>query len=215
MKFTSTKLIKENKITSNQEDELMDIMLKYIKDPDDAQETIDNYLEGDEDSGLEAFDIRALGNNVVDFEDEVIAWTKKYNLNEAEEGENDNRVPQAELILPRGKKVVLQAEVKDYKRGLIVELTEEGGYKINYWYGDDVKVYPAEVLVVGESIKPDANEVYIKFHPELEEGTCGYDKTGNIDPENTTSKIPGGLKSIPGEKRTELIKKIMEKLKSK
>ena len=86
MKFTSTKLIKENKITSNQEDELMDIMLKYIKDPDDAQETIDNYLEGDEDSGLEAFDIRALGNNVVDFEDEVIAWTKKYNLNEAEEG---------------------------------------------------------------------------------------------------------------------------------
>ena len=171
MKFTSTKLIKENKITSNQEDELMDIMLKYIKDPDDTQETIDNYLEGDEDSGLEAFDIRALGNNVVDFEDEVIAWTKKYNLNEAEEGENDNRVPQAELILPRGKKVVLQAEEKDYKRGLIVELTEEGGYKINYWYGDDVKVYPAEVLVDGESIKPDANEVYIKFHPELEEGT--------------------------------------------
>jgi hypothetical protein len=215
MKFSSTKLLKENKITPNQEDELMDMMLSYIKDPDDAEKKIEDYLYGNLSNDYTPFDIRTFGNIPSDFEDEIIAWTKKHNLNEAEEGENDNRVSQAELILPRGKKVVLQAEEKDYKRGLIVELTEEGGYKINYWYGDDVKVYPAEVLVDGESIKPDANEVYIKFHPELEEGTCGYDKTGNIDPENTTFKTPGGLKSIPGEKRTELIKKIMEKLKSK
>ena len=91
---------------------------------------------------------------------------KKY-LKEAKEDEG-NRVPSAELILPRGKKVILQAEEEDYKRGLIVELTEEGGYKINYWYGDDVKIYPAEVEVDGDSIKKDANEVYIKFHPELD-----------------------------------------------
>tara|TARA_R110002050_G_scaffold239193_1_gene375345 strand:- start:107 stop:1006 length:900 start_codon:yes stop_codon:yes gene_type:complete len=89
-------------------------------------------------------------------------------LNEQEEKDN-NKVAEAALILPRGKKVVLQAEEKDYKRGLIVELTEEGGYKINYWYGEDVKIYPAEVEVDGESIKDDANEVYIKFHPELKE----------------------------------------------
>ncbi len=84
------------------------------------------------------------------------------------EEEDSNRVPEAELILPRGKKVVLQAEEDDYQRGLIVELTTEGGYKINYWYGEDVKIYPAEVEVDGVSIKDDANEVYIKFHPELE-----------------------------------------------
>ena len=89
-------------------------------------------------------------------------------LNEQEEKDN-NKVAEAALILPRGKKVVLQAEEKDYKRGLIVELTKEGGYKINYWYGEDVKIYPAEVEVDGKSIKDDANEVYIKFHPELEE----------------------------------------------
>ena len=88
-------------------------------------------------------------------------------LNEAEE-DNSNKVAEAALILPRGEKVVLQAEEDDYKRGLIVELTNEGGYKINYWYGDDVKIYPAEVEVDGVSIKDDANEVYIKFHPELE-----------------------------------------------
>ena len=37
-------------------------------------------------------------------------------LSEIEEKDN-NRVPEAELILPRGKKVILQAEDTDYKRG--------------------------------------------------------------------------------------------------
>ena len=91
---------------------------------------------------------------------------RKY-LKEQKE-EDSNRIAKAELILPRGKKVYLQAEEQDYQRGLIVELTEEGGYKLNYWYGPDAKVYPAEVEVDGESIKEDAKEVYIKFHPELE-----------------------------------------------
>ena len=74
----------EIKVTSNQEEELMDIMLKYIKDPDDAQEVIDNYLGREPDSGFKAFDIRALGNVSGDFEDEVKAWAKKHiGLNEA------------------------------------------------------------------------------------------------------------------------------------
>tara|TARA_R110002012_G_scaffold221900_1_gene393401 strand:- start:680 stop:976 length:297 start_codon:yes stop_codon:yes gene_type:complete len=85
--------------------------------------------------------------------------------------DNDNKIPEADLVLPRGKEIILQAEEEDYKRGLLVELTNEGGYKIKYWYGDDVKVYPAEVEVDGVSIKPDAKEVYIKFHPELKKET--------------------------------------------
>jgi len=94
---------------------------------------------------------------------------KKKKIKEANSEEESNKVPEAAMILPRGKKVILQAEEQDYKRGLVVELTNEGGYKINYWYGDDVKIYPAEVEVDGVSIKDDANEVYIKFHPELNE----------------------------------------------
>ena len=81
---------------------------------------------------------------------------------------NEGVLPQTNLVLPRGVKTILQAEEQDYDRGLIVELTKEGGYKINYWYGEDAKVYPVEVEVDGESIKPDAKEVYLKFHPELE-----------------------------------------------
>jgi len=74
-----------------------------------------------------------------------------------------------DLVLPRGQKIILQAEEDDYDRGLIVELSEEGGYKMNYWYGDDIQIYPVEVEVDGESVKPDAIEVYMKFHPYLKE----------------------------------------------
>ena len=86
------------------------------------------------------------------------------------ESVKENKIDKAELILPRGKKVYLQAEEKDYQRGLIVELTTEGGYKLNYWYGEDAKIYPAEILVDGVMIKKDGREVHIKFHPELKKG---------------------------------------------
>ena len=82
----------------------------------------------------------------------------------------ENKIDKAELILPRGKKVYLQAEEKDYQRGLIVELTTEGGYKLNYLYGEDAKIYPAEILVDGVMVKKDGREVHIKFHPELKKG---------------------------------------------
>jgi len=86
-----------------------------------------------------------------------------------EDKKDENKVPGAALILPRGKEIILQAEEKDYKRGLLVELLNSGGYRIKYWYGDDVKVYPVEVEVDGESIKEDAKVIDILFHPELKE----------------------------------------------
>ena len=78
----------------------------------------------------------------------------------------NNYVPSAELILPRGKKVVLQAEDQDYKRGLIVELLNNGGYEMAYWYDKPDKPYPVEILVDGQSIKKDGKIVEMKFHPQ-------------------------------------------------
>jgi len=72
-----------------------------------------------------------------------------------------------DLILPRGKDMVLQAEDKDYDRGLLVKLLKNGGYEIAYWY-DKQKPYPIEVIVDGESIKKDAKKVTMKFHPKEE-----------------------------------------------
>ena len=111
---------------------------------------------------------------------------KKKSYKESIDKEDDNRVPGAALILPRGKEVILQAEETDYKRGLLVELTNKGGYKIKYWYGDDVKVYPAEVEVDGKSIKKDAKVVDILFHPELKE-----EIKLNILPKNNIAILKG------------------------
>ena len=87
---------------------------------------------------------------------------------------------------------VLQAEDKDYIRGLLVKLLDEGGYRAAYWYNKPNKPYPVEVLVDGKSIKKDAKVVEFKFHPKdyydkveentMEEarGTCwvGYQQIG-------------------------------------
>ena len=131
----------------------------------------EKYLEGfKRPHSLNDSELETLGKKVVDslYGGDIKKAYRDIALREQEE--DDNRVPGAALILPRGKEVILQAEEKDYKRGLLVELTNKGGYKIKYWYGDDVKVYPAEVEVDGESIKKDAKVVDILFHPELKEG---------------------------------------------
>lgn len=74
----------------------------------------------------------------------------------------------SDLTLPRGIQKVLQAEEKEYDRGLLVKLLKNGGYEVAYWY-DEHKPYPVEVLVDGKSIKKDAKKVTLKFHPELKE----------------------------------------------
>jgi hypothetical protein len=70
------------------------------------------------------------------------------------------------LHLPRGEMKVLKAEEKDYDRGLLVKLLDDGGYEMAYWYEKHVP-FEVEVLVDGKSIKKDARIVEMKFHPEL------------------------------------------------
>ena len=71
-----------------------------------------------------------------------------------------------DLVLPRGKWKVLQADDKDYKRGLLVKLLEDGGYKMAYWYNKPNKPMPVEIIVDGESITKDGKVVEMKFHPK-------------------------------------------------
>ena len=75
-------------------------------------------------------------------------------------------IEKTDYVLPRGKKVILQAEDEDYNRGLIVELLDNGGYEMAYWYDKPNKPYPVEILVDGQSIKPDGKVVEMKFHPQ-------------------------------------------------
>ena len=112
----------------------------------------------------------------------------------------------ADLILPRGEQKVLKAEDKDYNRGLLVKLLDNGGYDMAYWYNKPDKPYPVEVLVDGESIKKDAKVVEMKFHPKdyydkveentMEEarGSCwvGYKQIGMKD--KGGKKVPNCVK---------------------
>ena len=138
-------------------------------DKDKFTEEYKGFLEELYESTKEGMDIDPIAFQEVMGKIEVLGELlieNKEPLNEAEEEDEGNRVPEAELILPRGKKVVLQAEDTDYKRGLIVELLDNGGYEMAYWYDKPDKPYPVEILVDGQSIKEDGKIVEMKFHPQ-------------------------------------------------
>ena len=105
----------------------------------------------------------------------------------------------ADLTLPRGERKVLQAEDKDYKRGLLVKLLKNGGYSMAYWFNKPDKPYPVEVLVDGKSIKKDAKVVEMKFHPK-----DYYDKQKNEmlnQPNYIRNKAPIPANQEDGEHR--------------
>ena len=87
-------------------------------------------------------------------------------INESED--KKEKKSEHDLMLPRGKDIVLKAEDKDYDRGLVVTLLDNGGYDVYYWYDDPKKKYPAEIKIDGKSITKDGKVVHIGFHPELE-----------------------------------------------
>ena len=109
----------------------------------------------------------------------------------------------ADLILPRGEQKVLKAEDKDYNRGLLVKLLDNGGYDMAYWYDKPDKPYPVEVLVDGKSIKKDAKVVEMKFHPK-----DYYDKVE----ENTINEIKSLKQLLSKVKSGKMDKKISKKL---
>ena len=81
----------------------------------------------------------------------------------------------ADLVLPRGETKVLKAEDKNYDRGMLVKLLDNGGYKMAYWYDKPNKPYPVEIIVDGKSITKDGKVVEMKFHPK-----DYYDKEENV-----------------------------------
>jgi len=87
-----------------------------------------------------------------------------------EEIEKLNEEIQSDLVLPKGKRIVLQADNPEVNRGLIVTWLEDGGYDVEYWYKDPSKIYPAEVVIDGKLITKDGKVVHLGYHPELDEG---------------------------------------------
>ena len=80
----------------------------------------------------------------------------------------DNSI-QADLTLPVGKDVILQADTSEHERGLVVKWKEDGGYDVYYWYDDPNKVVPAELKADGELVGDAIKRVYLGYHPELDD----------------------------------------------
>ena len=118
------------------------------------------------------------------------------------------------IPLPRNQKVILQAEDEDYDRGLVVELKEEGGYDIQYWYDSPENIEPAEIKIDGKTITDKGNLVYIGYHPELEDKAVQMNSfefapaSGNPG-DRPLARIPkeergrtGSAKNEPGDTKT-------------
>ena len=71
-----------------------------------------------------------------------------------------------DVILPTGKQVVLQAEEKEYNRGLLVTSNEDKSYDVAYW-ADTFKPYPIGIEIDGKEVAKDAKIVKFLFHPEM------------------------------------------------
>ena len=83
------------------------------------------------------------------------------------EGSQAEKLEEADIILPVGKKTILQADSKDHTRGLVVELLDDNSYVVYYWYNDPNKVYPVEVFLDGKSRDKSVKRVKFGYHPEL------------------------------------------------
>ena len=74
----------------------------------------------------------------------------------------------SDIILPKDKKIVLQAGSDKNPRGLIVKWRSDGGYDVAYWYDTPNNIVAAELKGDGKSFG-DIKNVYLGFHPELDD----------------------------------------------
>tara|TARA_B100001094_G_scaffold292612_1_gene311923 strand:- start:2745 stop:3116 length:372 start_codon:yes stop_codon:yes gene_type:complete len=95
-------------------------------------------------------------------------------IKKAEGHEKDLKNPEIEklketdIMLPVGKKIILQAENNKHNRGLVVELMSDHSYVAYYWYDDPEKIYPVEVFLDGDSRDKSVKKVKFGYHPELD-----------------------------------------------
>ncbi len=73
-----------------------------------------------------------------------------------------------DIMLPVGKKIVLQADSDENPRGLVVKWRADGGYDVAYWYDTPNNIVPAELKGDGKSFG-DIKNVYLGYHPELDD----------------------------------------------
>ena len=113
-------LNEEINLTPEQDKELLDIILKYVKDSDDAEAIIQDYIDGETNRP----DIQD-----GDFANEFEAWKKKHNIKEGTCGYSVDGKP---ADTPAGpnliKKSDLNESVRKVVRKVLKQVVKEGNY---------------------------------------------------------------------------------------
>ena len=183
---------------SEKENELMDIMLKYIKDPDDAQEKTEDYLYGNGSNDFTPFDIRVLGNIPGDFEKEIENYAYRWG-------------PTKYMI--DGKEVDIAT----------IELDGTGPYDTGRMGIDDALpdiFASAGHFTDGTELTDDQLYKFTDEYPELihdittgiHEGSCGYTE---MAPGGQELSTPGDTQGMGAYARTNKMKSKMEGLHDK
>ena len=106
---------------------------------------------------------------------------------------------QEQVLLPRGEKLIIKADDDKHNRGIVMELQEEGGYLMQYWYGSPENIYAVGVEVDDVKVADAGYKVEMLFHPELEEDPNYYNKevaeeTYNDYPQSASNNAKKALK---------------------
>ena len=103
----------------------------------------------------------------------------------------------ADLKLPNGKNIILQADDKDHTRGLVIRSNADGSYDSYYWYNDPKKKYPIEIKIDNKSVSKDAKNINWKYHPELKESV--EERSLSKGEEKEKERIVKGMKKAKGD----------------
>ena len=99
----------------------------------------------------------------------VVQKKTKYQKRKAALDQKDDiNETKADMTLPTGKKIVLQADDDKHTRGLVITSNEDGSYDSYYWYDNPMEPLPIEIKIDGETVTKDAKNVNWQYHPELE-----------------------------------------------
>lgn len=81
--------------------------------------------------------------------------------------------------------------VRGENRGLVIKLTEQGGYSIYYWKDDPAMRYPSEVYLDGRKVYMPIRMVHMGFEPDM---VNRDDDVGRIQTENKKTQDDPDLK---------------------
>jgi hypothetical protein len=156
-------------------------------------------------------------SKVKDIEQAIVIWTKYLDVlrgqdEEEDEEFDDEATPDNTLNdagafdMELGDKNIIHTKGKG--RGLVIKLTEQGGYSIYYWKDDPAMRYPTEVYLDSKKVYMPIRMVHMGFEPD---NIDPNDDVGRLQTESEKNKDDKDLKGHQPKKYFDGLKKDTKK----